>query len=70
MPVGKGQFKGFNQDVEIGRGVVAHFFQLKAGQNLEDHEQSRTLAPWTTTVYLVAFVTDPFRRFNPNGKGG
>ena len=69
LPIGKHQFHSLDDGVEIVRRFVPHPLQVDPFENLQRHVQGWPLAPRSAGIYIVAFVGDVTRRFDPNREG-
>ena len=68
LPIGKRQFESLDNCVEIVRGFVPHPLQVNPFENLQRHVQRWPLTPGSAGIYIIAFVGDVRRWFDPNRK--
>ena len=70
MAVGKGQFQGLNQGMQVIGAVMPHPLQVKTLQDSQGHSRGRPLTPGAAGNYINSLVVDGHRRLLRDGKGG
>ena len=70
MAVGKSQFQGLNQGMQVIGAIMPHPLQVKTRQDRQGHSRGRPLTPGAAGCYINSLIVDGHRRLLRDGKGG